>query len=90
VLSHIDGNENTKVSVLGFDAKLVEYKQGFDAATYIAPTKIGLVVSAVNGQRFYTNNQWPNTVVLKIENALFKKISLGTEKIKTSKIDGAK
>ena len=90
VLAHVDGNENTKVSVLGFDAKLVEYKQGFDAATYVSPTKIGLVVSAVNGQRFYTNNLWPNTVVLKIENAVFKKNSLGTEKIKQSKIDGAK
>ncbi len=90
VLAHVDGNENTKVSVLGFDAKLVEYKQGFDAVTYVSPTKIGLVVSAVNGQRFYTNNLWPNTVVLKIENAVFKKNSLGTEKIKQSKIDGAK
>ena len=89
VLTHIDGNENTKVSILGFDAKLVEYKQGFDAATYISPTKIGLVVSVVNGQRFYTNNQWPNTVVLKIENAAFKKISLGSAKVNQSKIDGA-
>ncbi len=26
-----------------------------------------LLISAVNGQRLYTNNKWPNPVVLKIE-----------------------
>ena len=88
VLTHIEGNANTKVSVLGYKSELVEYKKGFDASTYIAATPIGLVVSAVNGQRFYTNNQWKNAVVLKIENAKFRK--LNTPKASQSNIDGAK
>lgn len=88
VLTHIEGNANTKVSILGYKSELVEYKKDFDAQTYLAPTPIGLVVSAVNGQRFYTNNRWPNAVVLKIENAKFRK--LNTAKSTQSTIDGAK
>jgi len=88
VLTHIDGNSNTKVSVLGYKSELVEYKVGFDAKTFLSPTKLGLVISAVNGQRFYTNNQWPNAVVLKIENAKFKNnVSVN---MLQSNIDGAK
>ncbi|MDR6564842.1 MULTISPECIES: alpha-L-fucosidase [unclassified Arcicella] len=88
VLTHIEGNANTKVSILGYKSELVEYKKDFDAKIYNAPTTIGLVVSAVNGQRFYTNNQWKNAVVLKIENAKFRK--LNTPKATQSSIDGAK
>jgi alpha-L-fucosidase len=88
VLTHIEGNTNTKVSILGYKSELVEYKKDFDAKIYTAPTNIGLVVSAVNGQRFYTNNQWKNAVVLKIENAKFRK--LNAPKASQSLIDGAK
>jgi alpha-L-fucosidase len=88
VLTHIIGNLRTKVSVLGFKSELVEYKVGFDANIYNSPTNLGLVISAVNGQRFYTNNKWPNAVVLKIENAAFKNSSqISTTQ---SAIDGAK
>jgi alpha-L-fucosidase len=88
VLSHINGNSTTRVTILGFKSELVEYKTGFDAKTYLSPTELGLVVSAVNGQRFYTNNKWPNAVVLKIENATFKKITGNAATQST--IDGAK
>ncbi len=88
VLTHIEGNDKTKVSILGYKGELVEYKKDFDAKTYISPTPIGLVISAVNGQRFYTNNKWPNAVVLKIENAKFRK--LNSVKSTQSLMDGAK
>lgn len=88
VLTHIEGNKNTKVTTLGYQAELVEYRKDYDAATYLAPTPLGLVISAVNGQRFYTNNKWPNSVVLRIENATFK--AKTTLKSTQSTIDGAK
>lgn len=88
VLTHIEGNEKTKVEILGFKGELVEYKKDFDAKAYSSATPIGLVVSAVNGQRFYTNNRWPNAVVLKIANAKFRK--LNTSNVTLSMIDGAK
>jgi len=88
VFKSMIGSEKTKVSVLGYGGELVEYKNGFDASVSVAPTNIGLVISAVNGQRLYTNNKWPNPVVLKIENVTFN----APKQIKEakSKIDGAK
>lgn len=88
VLTHIEGNKNTKVTTLGYQAELVEYRKDYDAATYLAPTPLGMVISAVNGQRFYTNNKWPNSVVLRIENATFR--AKTTLKSTQSTIDGAK
>jgi alpha-L-fucosidase len=75
VLKTLQGNEQTKVSVLGFGSELVEYKKDFDTHVYVKSTPIGLLISAVNGQRFYTNNKWPNPVVLKIENVQFRPYS---------------
>ena len=82
------GNTQTKVSVLGYASELVEYKPGFDAGVIVNTTPIGLVISAVNGQRLYTNNLWPNPVVLKIENVNYNLVKQvpGSK----SKIDGAK
>jgi alpha-L-fucosidase len=88
VLTHISGSKDTKVNILGYKSELVEYREGLDAGIYTVPTSLGLVISAVNGQRFYTNNQWPNAVVLRIENASFKAAAIGAER--QSNIDGAK
>ncbi len=77
----------TKVSVVGYASQLVEYREGFDASLTFQPTPLGLVISAVNGQRLYTNNKWPNPVVLKIENVRYKPLEV--TKDKKSKIDGA-
>jgi alpha-L-fucosidase len=32
IIKSLKGNDSTKVSILGYDSKLVEYKQGFDAS----------------------------------------------------------
>jgi alpha-L-fucosidase len=66
----------------------VEYKQNFDAKTYVSASPLGLTISAVNGQRFYTNNKWPNAVVLKISNAKGRAAKL--DQTKQSTLDGAK
>lgn len=88
LLTHIQGNKDTKVQVLGYKSELVEYKVGFDASLYMNSSELGLLVSCVNGQRFYTNNQWPNPVVLKIENATFNKQAKSS--IIVNNFDGAK
>jgi alpha-L-fucosidase len=85
--SHLSGSESTQASVLGYGSKLVEYRKGFDAGVYTMLSPVGLTISAVNGQRFYTDNQWPNAVVLKIEGASFQD---ARAQEKRSKIDGAK
>ena len=88
VLRTLTGNEQTKVTILGYASELVEYRPGYDAKIYTSNTSIGLVISAVNGHRLYTNNQWPNPVVLKIENVTYK-APVNAEGRKSS-IDGAK
>lgn len=88
VFKTLQGTSKTNVSVLGYESKLVEYKEGFDSKVYVSNTPIGLVISAVNGQRLYTNNKWPNPVVLKIENVSYQ--SSDNNKVKSSTIEGAK
>jgi alpha-L-fucosidase len=88
VLSNIIGSDKTTVEILGYKAELVEYKQHFDAKTYVSAGPLGLTISAVNGQRFYTNNKWPNAVVLKIANA--KGRAAQADLTKQSTLDGAK
>lgn len=88
VFRTLTGSSQTKAGVLGYASELVEYRPGYDAGIRFSSTPLGLVVSAVNGQRLYTNNKWPNPVVLKLENVAFNKISQVKETV--SKIDGAK
>jgi len=90
VLTHLQGDSTTDVSILGYDGRLVEYRKDFDARTYVESTRIGLVVSAVNGQRFYTDNRWPNTVVLRIRNARFRPEGFARGTGTRSRLDGAK
>ena len=87
LLKRIQAGEQTKVSILGYASQLVEYMKNFDAGIYHYSTPMGFIISAVNGLRLYTNNQWPNPIVIKIENATYRPI----EKVKTQKsiIDGA-
>jgi alpha-L-fucosidase len=90
VLTHLQGDSATEVSILGYDGRLVEYRKDFDAKPYVESTRIGLVVSAVNGQRFYTDNRWPNAVVLRIRKARFRPEGFATGAGSRSGIDGAK
>jgi alpha-L-fucosidase len=81
------GNKDTKAEVLGASGQWVEYKENFDAGTYTVATSLGLVVSAVHAQRLYTNNQWPNPVVLKVKNVSVKPFKANASQ---SAMDGAK
>jgi len=87
VFTTLSGTEKTKISILGYSSELVEYRPGYDAKIYFSQTPIGLVISAVNGHRLYTNNKWPNPVVLKIENVKYKPLNKAERK--KSGIDGA-
>lgn len=72
---------------LGHAGELIEYRRGADASVRWEPTSLGLVVSAVKGQRLYTDNKWPNPVVLKLENVGY--MGDAPEEEDRSTIDGA-
>jgi alpha-L-fucosidase len=84
----LEGSNETRVTILGYKSELLEYKEGFDAKIYFQPTQMGLLVSGVNGHRLYTNNQWPNPVVLKIEKVKYRTVE--EKQGKSSTLDGAK
>ncbi|MBQ9548043.1 MAG: alpha-L-fucosidase [Bacteroidales bacterium] len=84
----IKGGPDTRVSVLGHGGELVEYREGMDAAVRWESTSMGLMVSALRGQRLYTNYKWPNPVVLKLENVSYAPASVATER--RDRMDGAK
>jgi alpha-L-fucosidase len=88
VFRTLTGKAETRISILGYASELVEYRPGFDASIRFSTTPIGLVISAVNGHRLYTNNKWPNPVVLKIENVSYNEMKQVKEN--KARIDGAK
>lgn len=74
LLPMIEGTDSTTVEILGYRSELVEYRDGYDASLRFSSGNLGLAISAVNGQRFYTNNRWPNAVVLKLSGVRFREI----------------
>ena len=58
----------TKISVLGQNSLLQEYKPDKDVSCRFRQTDTGLVVSVVKAQRIYDDHKWPNAVVIKLEN----------------------
>lgn len=58
---------NTKVSVLGQNSAVIEYKNDDVSCRYQQTTE-GMEVSVVKAQRIYDDHRWPNPVVIKLEN----------------------
>jgi alpha-L-fucosidase len=80
--------DNTKVSVLGQNSRIIEYKTD-DISCRYKQTDKGLEVSVVKAQRIYDDHRWPNPVVIKMENVnpVFKEAAIvetgASSKIKT-------
>jgi alpha-L-fucosidase len=67
VIHSIKATDQTKVSVLGQNDKIVEYMR-VDPESRFEQTENGLKISVVRAQRIYNNHKWPNPIVLKLEN----------------------
>ena len=59
---------DTKISVLGQNSKIIEYKPDLDVSSRFKQTANGLELSVVKAQRIYDDHRWPNPVVIKLEN----------------------
>ena len=68
-LKSVAMTEQTVVSVLGQTSEIVEYRPQIKPRAKWEQTAEGLKITAWKAQRLYTNNQWPNPVVVKITNA---------------------
>lgn len=68
IIRGIKATNDTRVSVLGHNGKIIEYQWDKDATVYWDNVQEGLSISAVRGQRLYNDFKWPNPVALEIEN----------------------
>ena len=65
-LLSVRATDQTEISVLGQNDKVLEYQPETIPATRWRQTDSGLHISAVRAQRLYNDRSWPNPVVLKI------------------------
>ena len=69
VLKSVNAGDSTRVSILGQNDKVLEYRTDVTPGTEWEQTPEGLRIRAYRAQRLYNDRRWPNPVVLKIENA---------------------
>jgi alpha-L-fucosidase len=67
-LKSVAMTDKSEVSVLGQTGEIVEYRPQISPRAKLEQTTEGLKITAWKAQRLYTNNQWPNPVVVKITN----------------------
>ena len=67
-LRSVEATETTRVSVLGQNDEVLEYRPEIEPRTTFEQTPDGLRVTAWRAQRLYNDRRWPNPVVLKLTN----------------------
>ena len=72
-LKNIRAADNTAISVLGQNSKVVEYQTDIDPASRFEQKGDVLEISVVRSQRIYNNRSWHNPIVVKLENVTFNK-----------------
>lgn len=69
VLKSVMAGEGARVSVLGQNDKVLEYRPDVEPRTEWEQTPDGLRIRAYRAQRLYNDRRWPNPVVLRIDGA---------------------
>jgi len=72
LIKSLRATDNTKISVLGHNGKVLEYQTDVDPSPLFTQTDRGLELSIMRAHRIYNDHKWPNPVVLKLENVEFK------------------
>ena len=70
-LKSLSTTDKTRISVLGQNDRVVEYRPDAKPVSKVEQTKAGLKISVVRAQRIYNNHKWPNPLVVKLENVKF-------------------
>jgi alpha-L-fucosidase len=67
-IGSIKATADTKISVLGQNDKVLEYRPDANPKSRFKQTNEGLEISVVRAQRIYNNSKWPNPIIVKLEN----------------------
>ena len=62
----INTTENSQISVLGHNGKVLEYQKDVNPAPAINQTNDGIEISVTRSQRIYNDRMWKNPIVIKI------------------------
>jgi alpha-L-fucosidase len=71
VLKSLRATDQTTISVLGQNGKVLEYNRNADPQSRFKQIEAGLEISVMRAQRIYNNRSWPNTVVVRLDNVEF-------------------
>lgn len=69
-IGSIKATPDTKISVLGQNDKVLEYRPDANPKSRFKQTNEGLEISVVRAQRIYNNSKWANPITVKIEHVL--------------------
>lgn len=58
--------EDSRISVLGHNGKVLEYQPQVDPAPSVSPANNGIQISVTRSQRIYNDRKWNNPIVVKI------------------------
>ncbi len=68
LIKSVKSTPQTKVTILGQNDKVLEYRPEVTPQTKWEQTPAGLRISATRAQRIYNDRRWPNPIVFKITN----------------------
>lgn len=69
-IESLKATDNSTISVLGHNGKVLEYDLDADASPKISNTDKGIEISIMRAQRIYNDRQWDNPIVVKIEEVI--------------------
>ena len=70
-IKSLNATDNTKISVLGHNGKVLEYNQDVNPKPEVKNVKRGIEISVMRAHRIYNDRKWPNPIVVKLENVDF-------------------
>ncbi len=71
LLKELVATDHTTIALLGHNGRVLEYNVEANPIPSVQQTEYGLLVSLMRAQRIYNNKQWPNAMVVKLENVNF-------------------
>ena len=66
-IQSLKATDKTKISVLGHNGKVLEYKPEIDPSPKFRNAGDGMEITVLRAQRIYNDRQWNNPIVVKIE-----------------------
>jgi len=69
-IQSLKATDKSRISVLGHNGEVLEYKIEEDPSPKLTNTKNGIEISIMRAQRIYNDRKWSNPIVVKIEEVL--------------------